>query len=323
MKRQQLSIRSSCLVVALAFFTAWPASAYRMIQVTNNGRVTAGNAVVCNAGGGFAHWTGLEVGWRLNQANQGNGAVSPTRNAVETWNDVTPVGYVLDYEGTTNAGWATDGANTVLWAVGNGCVGTCLALTALVIQNGQEIIESDITFNNNVTWTTNGSQYDRETVLLHELGHSLGIHHSEIVGNPRPVMAATYLSSHRNLTNDDRAALNCSYSRYHACTVAPPTPQYITGPSRDLCVGASEVYSTPHVAGAESYRWEVVNTFFGQTTANHNVTLNGWYFQPPGNYSLRVRAQNACGSSSWRQAGIIVLPNSHPACGGCSGRYCP
>jgi len=244
------------------------------------------------------------------------------RDAVGAWSDVTDSGYVLTYDGTNSAGFATDGVNTALWATGNGYTGNCLALTALVIQNGQEIIESDITFNNSVTWRTNGSQFDIETVLLHELGHSLGIHHTELIGNPRPSMATPYLGSQRYLSNDDRDALRCSYDRYHPCTGPPATPLYITGPNNDLCLGADEVYRVPHVPAAESYRWEVVNHFFSQTTLTNRVTLTGWYFQPPGYYILRVRAQNTCGSSAWRQAGIFVLPNSDPACGGCSGRFC-
>lgn len=309
------------LTVGFLLVSVLPAEAFRMIQPFGNGRWTAGDAVACNDPGGFAHWTNLEVGWRLNQANQGAGMVTPTRNAVETWNDVTQSGYVLDYEGTTNAGWATDGINTILWANGNGCTGNCIGLTALVIQNGDEIIESDVTMNNNVTWTTNGAQYDGETVILHELGHALGIHHSD-VANPRPVMAGTgYSGSVRSLTNDDREALRCSYDEYHPCTGAPPRPQYITGPNHDLCQGEVEVYQTPHVPGAESYRWEIVGQSWTRTTNSNEVSISGWYFNP-GTYTLRVRAQNPCGNSAWRQANIIVRSNSHPSCGGCSGRFC-
>ncbi|MEM7050309.1 MAG: matrixin family metalloprotease [Acidobacteriota bacterium] len=309
------------LAVAVSLAVALPAFAFRMIQANANGRVTGGNLVACNAAGGFAHWTTLEIGWRINQANQGWPAVGPLRNAIDAWNEVTGDGYVLDYDWTTNNGFATDGINTVLWAPGNGCVGDCLALTALVIQNGQEIIESDITFNNNVTWTNTGANFDRETVLIHELGHSLGIHHSE-VASPRPIMRAGYVGKQHFLTNDDREALRCSYDRYHPCTAAPPTPLHISGPDRDLCQGADEQYRTPHIPGAESYRWEVLNHFFSTTSTANYIYLSGWYFQTPGPYSIRVRSQNDCGSSAWRQGTIWVLPNSDPACGGCNGRFC-
>lgn len=209
--------KAFALAVAVAGLvaSAVPSHAYRMIQQTGVGRFSAGAAVSCNAAGGFTHWNNKNISWRLNTANQGSGKTTAVSNAMASWTSAAGGGHSLTYAGTTTAGWATDGVNTLLWASGNGCTGSCLALTALVLQAGQVIVETDVTFNNNVTWTTNGNNYDTEAVTAHELGHTLGIHHTELTSTPRPTMYATYFGSGgRSLEADDKAAAQCAASLY-------------------------------------------------------------------------------------------------------------
>ena len=205
------------VALAAAAVTAFvlPASAFRMIQNTSVGRVSAGAAVTCNASGGFAHWANANIPWRLNTSGQGSNKAAALQAALTSWAGVSSANHNPTYAGTTNAGFQTDGINTVIFANGNGCSGNCLAITALVLQSGQVITETDISFNRRWAWNTNGSDIDFQAVATHEVGHALGIHHTEITGTPRPSMYAAYFGvDGRSLENDDRSALQCAQSRY-------------------------------------------------------------------------------------------------------------
>lgn len=56
--------------------------------------------------------------------------------------------------------------------------------------------------------SSTGSNIDWETVVLHELGHSLGLDHSSVVGS---VMYQYYLGVHRTLSSDDILGIQTIY----------------------------------------------------------------------------------------------------------------
>ncbi len=212
------------LMAALGVLSV-PAHGFRMIQNTGTGFVTAGAAVPCDAAGGFTHWNIRNIVWRINPVLEGATAGGGIDHALNEWNGVSGSDYNLERGDDSNGAFATDGINTIIWANGNGCTGTCLALTALTLQAGQVIVESDITFNTNENWTTSNTNFDIRAVGTHEIGHSLGIHHTNI--NPvfnRPTMRATYFDNARSIENDDEDALRCSVDTFpENCTNPCPT----------------------------------------------------------------------------------------------------
>jgi len=229
-------------IAGLAILNTVDAHAFRMIQNTSPGRTSSGFLVQCTDAGGFVHWTTTSIPFRHNTANQGgeSGVAAALQNALAAWTGVSPASYNLSYAGTTSANFVTDGTNALLWANGNGCTGSCLAITALVLASGQVITETDVSFNNAVNWNTNGSDYDTEAIAGHEIGHCMGIHHSNI-NKPknRPTMYAYYFgTAGRTLEQDDRDALNCAYNRY------PPA-------GASLLAGGSEEVGLKPVAASD------------------------------------------------------------------------
>lgn len=287
---------SSALVAAGV--VALPALGFRMIQQTQEGRLTWGDAVSCNAAGGFVHWNTDDIPWRLNNGGVGAYKEPPIQAALASWSNLAGAAHNPYLAGTTRVGWATDAINTVMFASGNGCSGGCMAITALVLDAGQVIVESDISFNTAYTWTTDGSGNDVQAVAAHEFGHSLGVHHTELTSSPTPTMNWSYFGTGgRSLESDDVEALECAQQHY---PVGPPATPASLDVAPMGCYGMAELAWS---AAATATYYQV------QQSSSSNFSSASTIYSGPNLYRIvngegtryyRVKACNGDGCSGWR-----------------------
>jgi len=203
---------SAALVAALV---ASPAQAFRMSQNNNTGRTLGGFPVGCEDPGGFVHWNIRFIDFFLNESGQGFGKGPMLGAGMAPWTNVPNADHDLFLAGTTNAGFVTDGLNTMLWGTDAECSDAdCLAITSLVLDPGQVIVEADVIFNANLNWRTDGGTPDVQAVATHELGHVLGIAHTNVSSSPTPTMYRFYFLGWRTIEADDRQALQCAEARF-------------------------------------------------------------------------------------------------------------
>lgn len=240
MRRMRMLSRFSPIALLALALLGWPlpSHAYRMIQANNNGqatgRQTSGFQVQCDALNGFAHWNSRNINWYHNTAGQGLFKNAALQAALASWTNVPDADHVLSYAGTTTAAAGWDGLNTFVWGATSAadlCGAACHAITVLYLASGQVIQESDIVFNDAMTWKTDGTStancldvaagtsLDTQAIAMHELGHSLGIHHTEGSWYAEPAASATMRAQScsfagRSLSADDMEALKCSEDRY-------------------------------------------------------------------------------------------------------------
>lgn len=159
----------------------------------------------------------VTLSFRYNPVGAPVDATAAIEAALETWNAVSPdIHFVL--AGTTDApssmceGRTSDGLNTISWSTGAVVRAQGAALTCpLRVDGTYKLAEWDIELNRDGrNWSTDGRPWvqgsldrDVQTVVLHELGHALGLlQHST---NPADIMYASYLGTRHVLGAGDIA----------------------------------------------------------------------------------------------------------------------
>ena len=127
-------------------------------------------------------------------------------------------------------------------------------------------------------------------------------------GTPSGIGTSISFSPTSSGTLRVRANNSCGSSSWREKSITvnsePSQPGTITGNST-VCSGDNESFSISSVSGATSYTWEYTG---GGTPSGTGTSIS---FSPTTSGTLRVRANNSCGSSSWREKSITV--NSEPS----------
>jgi hypothetical protein len=144
---------------------------------------------------------------------------------------------------TANAAWNGAGSGTLVtaqsgsvasWQLGDGvpmlnfrdperaCKGTCLAATFIGFYESRgdgttRIYDADIVTNTRYAWTTTGetdgcsSEFYLESVMVHEVGHLLGLGHTNVSGATMYPSVGACNNNNASIEADDRNGVNALY----------------------------------------------------------------------------------------------------------------
>lgn len=129
----------------------------------------------------------------------GGGAAAAILNAQATWNAVRGSSFRYAYGGQTTPGAAADGVNTISWSPYTVQGGDTPGITTAVYRlTDGVILDADIQLfaAPGVPWQVDGTDFDVQTVMLHKLGHALGLGHSQ---DPSSIMFFAYEGVRRAL----------------------------------------------------------------------------------------------------------------------------
>jgi hypothetical protein len=146
-----------------------------------------------------------------NSIADGNGGVTATANAVKAW------GMVNSSSTSQAAVRGSAPATIMLNTNGRICNGSCLAATLTGYYTGNTIYDADVYTNTKYKFYSSGEadgcsgEFDIEGIMVHEVGHVIGIGHTSVVGATMYPSVSSCNTGNRTLEADDIAAKNDLY----------------------------------------------------------------------------------------------------------------
>jgi hypothetical protein len=210
---------------AFAFALASPASGFQR-ETTDDPHCREDVGVNCPHRGTPLRWLGIPVLFHVNSANSDvdpGTAENAIRAAFATWQAASSDGILFEFAGGTTAGAnGMDDTNVFLWQSLSSTSDTFAQSILTYDVNSGEILDVDVQLNSNFTWAVLvageddpvDQRVDIQAVATHEAGHLLGLAHENRFG-PGVVMFFSDTfgnTSHRNLSDDDRAGVRAIYA---------------------------------------------------------------------------------------------------------------
>ncbi|MGZ5473801.1 MAG: matrixin family metalloprotease [Thermoanaerobaculia bacterium] len=141
----------------------------------------------------------------------GSGGVNATVNAIKTWGMVN--------SNSTSQAAVRGQAPATIMLNNNGriCSGSCLAATLTGYYSGSTIYDADVYTNTKYKFYSSGeadgcsSEFDIEGIMVHEVGHVIGIGHTNVAGATMYPSVSACNTGNRTLEADDIGAKNDLY----------------------------------------------------------------------------------------------------------------
>lgn len=238
MKIKNLKLSGYLAIALLALLTVGSLSAYVLLNPARTWD-SAPNYIVDNGG--------------LSSINDGNGGVSATIAAITSnvaWNGAGSGTVVNASSGNTNNISLGDGTPMLNFGDPfNVCTGSCLAATFTGFYSQRNdgtyrIDDADIVTNTNYSWTSqsedpNGSgcssEFYIEGVMVHEVGHGLGLGHTNVNGATMYPSVSSCNNGPATIESDDASGINALYGNGGgSCTL---------GQKGDACTSGSDCCS--------------------------------------------------------------------------------
>lgn len=282
------------------------------------------------------------ITWQMFTGFDGNAAAKASfLRAIKTWTCTTYINWVMGSTVSTNT-ITQDNINVVRFDVGSelpaGVLGRCTSYFSGCGSNPNMnwfISELDIVFDDATNWqygpaNATGSQYDFESVAVHELGHGHQLAH---VINTIDVMHYSIANAQnkRTLNVDDITGGNavmtrnlsggvCSLGAMTAlnpasCSTVAPTASFAV--NSPACVGAVITLTDQSLNGPTGYTW----TMTGGTPASSNASNPTVSYATPGTKTITLVCSNGNGTSAPFSKTVSVV--AAPVVAVTSASICP
>ncbi len=272
------------------------------------------------------------VTWRMFTGFDANTAAKNSFiRALNSWRCNTYINWPLGPTATTNT-IALDGVNVVRFDIGtelpSGVLGRCTSYFSGCSMGPNVyfyVSELDICFDDGTNWqygpaNATGSQFDFESVALHELGHGHQLSHVINTANVmhysigpaqnKRVLSSTDIIGGNNVMSRNTSPGVCGQNPMtqisaSTCSIVVPTASFNIPAS--ICVNQSLNLTNLSSGSPTNYTW----TMTGGSPATSSLQNTSTSYASPGNYTITLVVSNGVGASSplSKTISVVSAPN--------------